>query len=87
MTRAPPRRASSWRFTAEALQAGPDTYAHIGWLAAVPAHALVTLTGDLLAPATERLSHLLSYLADANQHVTALHARDHLGVEGAGCGD
>jgi hypothetical protein len=56
----------------EAFQAGGDTYTHLGGLTAVPGHAMLTLTGHLLKPATDRLSDLLTYLGEAHTHLNSL---------------
>jgi hypothetical protein len=60
----------------EALQTGADGYAHLGWLAAVPAHGLLDVDGRLLRPASERLIHLVSFLDEANQRLARLSPDD-----------
>jgi hypothetical protein len=62
----------------EAFQAGGHTYAHLGWLSAVPADAMLTLDGRYLAPTSERLDARLSYLDKANKHLSTLSPRDGL---------
>lgn len=56
----------------EAFQAGHDTYTHLGGLAAVPANALITVTGNHYKPATGRLSDLLTYLDQAHTYLRTL---------------
>ncbi len=56
----------------EALQAGGDTYTHLGGLTAVPANAMVTLNGNYLTPETDRLSDLLAYLDQAHTYLRSL---------------
>jgi hypothetical protein len=56
----------------EAFQAGIDTYTHIGGLTAVPANALITVTGHHFKPATSRLSDLLTYLDQAHTYLRTL---------------
>lgn len=62
----------------EALQTSSDTYAHLGGLTAVAAQKMIDLPGHLLAPATDRLHDLLTYLDTAHTHLRELSARHQL---------
>jgi hypothetical protein len=62
----------------EAFQASAHTYAHLGWLSAVPADGMITLDGRCLATTSGRLADRLSYLDSAQAHLSALGSRDHL---------
>ncbi len=62
----------------DAFEAGPQVYATYGWLQAVPSQGLFTLDGKLLRPASPRHTDQLTYLQQANEHITALTAVDHL---------
>ncbi|MEU1746661.1 hypothetical protein ACWD8I_06290 [Micromonospora arida] len=60
----------------EALQTGAHSYAHYGWLRAVPGRSLVCLDGAHLVAATDRYVTQLAYLAAVNHHISLLHHRD-----------
>jgi hypothetical protein len=60
----------------EAFQAGVHGYAHLGWLSAIPGDGLLCLDGTYLAATSDQLSTRLSYLAAANQRLTALNNHD-----------
>ncbi|MGI5185500.1 hypothetical protein ACQEVZ_55580 [Dactylosporangium sp. CA-152071] len=62
----------------EAFQAGCDTYTHVGGLTAVPANALLTVTGNHFKPTTGRLSDLLTYLDQAHTYLRTLTAKHQL---------
>jgi hypothetical protein len=62
----------------EAFQAGEHSYAHLGWLSAVPGDALLCLDGSYLTVHTDHLATRLAYLAEANRRLTALGPRDYL---------
>ncbi|GAA0403868.1 hypothetical protein GCM10009541_53800 [Micromonospora gifhornensis] len=60
----------------EALQAGATSYAHYGWLCAVPGQRLIGLNGTHLVAAGDRYATHLAYLSQANERIAALHSRD-----------
>ncbi|GAA3386336.1 hypothetical protein [Cryptosporangium minutisporangium] len=60
----------------EAFQLGPQGYAHLGWLSAVPGDRLLCPDGTYLACETDQLSARLDYLTGANQHLTAMREDD-----------
>ncbi|MET8358829.1 hypothetical protein [Micromonospora sp. NPDC005171] len=60
----------------EALQTGAHSYAHYGWLRAVPGRSLVSLDGTHLVAATDRYVTQMTYLAAVNHHISLLHHRD-----------
>jgi hypothetical protein len=62
----------------EAFQAGPHTYAHLGWLSAVPADGMVTLDERYLRPHGGRLAEQLDFLHTANNAITAMNTHDQL---------
>jgi hypothetical protein len=62
----------------EALQAGPHTYAHLGWLSAVPADGVITLDDQYLCRQGDRLAEQLDFLQTANNAVTAMNTHDQL---------
>jgi hypothetical protein len=62
----------------EALQTGAHSYAHLGWLSAIPGHAMITTDGRYLTPATDRFTDLIAFLTTANQHLAALGTDGHL---------
>jgi len=61
-----------------ALQTGAHSYAHLGWLSAVPGHAMVTTDGQYLTPASERFADVISFLNTANNHLSTLGRNGHL---------
>ena len=62
----------------EAFQTGEHSYAHLGWLSAVPGDAVLCLDGSYLTVRTDHLATRLAYLAEANRRLAALGPRDHL---------
>lgn len=58
----------------EALQAGLNTYATLGQLAAVVADGVAALDGSFFTPASTRLDDQLTYLHHANHHLAGLPA-------------
>jgi len=56
----------------EALQAGAQAYATLGWLQAVPPDAMCT-TANWWTPATGRLTDVTAYLHTTNQHLDHAH--------------
>jgi hypothetical protein len=62
----------------DAFEAGEQAYATYGWLSAVPGHAMLTLDGTLLHPASPRHTDRLTYLQQANAHLGALATADNL---------
>jgi hypothetical protein len=62
----------------EALQTGAHSYAHLGWLSAVPGHAMVTTDGTYLTPASDRFADIIAFLTTANNHLTSLGTTGHL---------
>lgn len=62
----------------EALQTGPDSYMHLGGLTTVPANGLITLGGHHLAPASDRMADLQTYLQQAHQALGRLSNKDQL---------
>ena len=62
----------------EALQTGADCYAMLGGLAAVPADAMITLTGRHLSPTSDRMADWQTYLGQAHAALTQLSTHDQL---------
>lgn len=63
----------------EALQAGDiDHYTQLGGLTAVPANGLITVGGHYLAPASDRMADLQTYLQQAHQALGRLSHKDQL---------
>lgn len=62
----------------EAFQAGPHTYAHLGWLSAIPADGVITLNDQYLHRQGGRLAEQLDYLHSANNAITAMNTDDRL---------
>lgn len=62
----------------EAFQAGGNTYAHLGWLTAVPGTAFVDVDGTYRTAAGNLLSDRLAYLTDTNRRIAALRDGDYL---------
>jgi hypothetical protein len=62
----------------EGLQAGAHSYAHLGWLSAVPGHAMVTADGQYLAPASDRLADVITFLTTANNYLSTVGTDGHL---------
>lgn len=62
----------------EAFQTGPDAYAHLGLLSAVPGDGMITLHGEFLTPASGRLADQLSYLDATQRQLQTLDSRDRL---------
>ncbi len=61
----------------EALQLGADSYAHLGWLSAVPGQQLLCPDGTtLLGQSNDRLDVGLTYLEHANWCLSVLDRRD-----------
>jgi len=62
----------------EAFQSGAHSYAHLGWLSAVPGHAMVTTDGRYLTPISDRFADVIDFLTQANHHLTNLGTSGHL---------
>jgi hypothetical protein len=62
----------------EAFQTGPDGYANLGLLCAVPADGLVTADGAYRCAPSDRLADQLSYLDEAQQLLAGLDPRERL---------
>lgn len=62
----------------EAFQAGGNTYAHLGWLTAVPGAAFVDVDGTYRAASGDLLADRVSFLDCANRRIAALRDGDHL---------
>jgi hypothetical protein len=60
----------------EALQTGGHSYAHYGWLSAVPADGVLCLDGSYLTASSDEFAARLAYLAEANRHLARLDNRD-----------
>ncbi|MET7671716.1 hypothetical protein [Micromonospora luteifusca] len=60
----------------EALQTGAHSYAHYGWLRAVPGSNLVCLDSTHLVAANDQYVTQMAYLAAVNHHISLLHRRD-----------
>jgi hypothetical protein len=62
----------------EAFQAGRNTYAHLGWLTALPGTAFVDIDGAFQSSSGDQLTERLQYLHDTNRHIDALRAGDYM---------
>jgi hypothetical protein len=60
----------------EALQTNAESYAHYGWLCAVPGSNTICLDGTHLAATNDRYATHIAYLAHANHRIDTLHHRD-----------
>ena len=60
----------------EAFQTGGHSYAHYGWLSAVPADGVLCLDGAYLSAGSDEFAAGMAYLAAANRHLAALDGRD-----------
>jgi hypothetical protein len=62
----------------EGFQAGADTYAHLGWLSAVPGNAMITPRGVCLKPASDKLADAVTFFEQANACLAAMGRHDQL---------
>ncbi|MEV4517857.1 hypothetical protein AB0K00_53965 [Dactylosporangium sp. NPDC049525] len=62
----------------EAFQAGGHTYAHLGWLTAVPGTAFVGVDGTYLDASSDLLADRLTYLHASNRRIAQLRNGDYL---------
>jgi hypothetical protein len=60
----------------EAFQTGGHSYAHYGWLSAVPADGVLCLDRLYLAARSDEFAARIVYLAEANRYLAALGSRD-----------
>jgi hypothetical protein len=62
----------------EAFQTGGHSYAHFGWLCAVPADGIICRNGTYLTAPSDQFAAHMGYLAEANRRLATLHNEDTL---------